>query len=375
MEMRRYFLPVGQGACYLEQFFCDSNNPINVIYDCGSLTDETLPIKCLDDILEERATISAVFISHFDSDHVNCLPKLLEKYHVKKLFIPLVKNEYKEYCLLDLLLYSKNLFDFFKPIIMDDSIRIADTETGIYRIGSNAEERSSDNIVSSGNDLAHLITGHLFEWRFIPFNFECVKRCEQFEKEYNKVFGALSITDLCDKLRRNEIEPKNIQEIYKKVKGTINSNSLVLYSGTANEVRGVRIIPQHCCECTRRFYVIRKSGCLYTGDYDASNTDAFYELRDRYDDYWDNIGCIQVPHHGSKGNWNSGFLDSEARDFVISCGTHNQYRHPSSFVLIDIMNGMRHSPGFPYRFPIVVTEERLSECVYEIDFDKKEHNI
>ena len=37
--MIRSFLPVGQGAFYTERFN-NVDGPINVVYDCGSYTDE-----------------------------------------------------------------------------------------------------------------------------------------------------------------------------------------------------------------------------------------------------------------------------------------------------------------------------------------------
>lgn len=39
--MLRSFLPVGQGAFYFERFEYDKDR-INIIYDCGSLTDVSI---------------------------------------------------------------------------------------------------------------------------------------------------------------------------------------------------------------------------------------------------------------------------------------------------------------------------------------------
>ena len=39
MNMVRSFLPVGQGAFYLEQFGLDDETRINVVYDCGAYGD------------------------------------------------------------------------------------------------------------------------------------------------------------------------------------------------------------------------------------------------------------------------------------------------------------------------------------------------
>ena len=93
--MIRSFLPVGQGACYMERFDFrdDEEKDIIVMYDCGSSSSLESLKKCLRDNLKGDSTIHAVFISHFDEDHVNGLPYLLKKYEVKHLFIPLITEE------------------------------------------------------------------------------------------------------------------------------------------------------------------------------------------------------------------------------------------------------------------------------------------
>lgn len=90
--MVRSFLPIGQGACYLERFHVcdDKGNNITVLYDCGSMKSLQLLEDCLSNNLNDGSTIHAAFISHFDEDHVNGLPYLLRNYRVKHLFIPLI---------------------------------------------------------------------------------------------------------------------------------------------------------------------------------------------------------------------------------------------------------------------------------------------
>lgn len=81
----RSFLPVGQGAFYLEQFMFNEEK-INIIYDCGSNTDCKLVEGQIRDNFEEGAKIHAVFLSHLDADHINGLPYLLKRCNVKKCF-------------------------------------------------------------------------------------------------------------------------------------------------------------------------------------------------------------------------------------------------------------------------------------------------
>ena len=89
--MTRTFQPVGQGAFYTEQFSTDDGGTFNVVYDCGS---DSLDYQSLSKVIQKsfppKSVIDAVFISHFDSDHVNGLPELMRNFKVTKIFLPII---------------------------------------------------------------------------------------------------------------------------------------------------------------------------------------------------------------------------------------------------------------------------------------------
>ena len=58
------------------------------------------------------------------------------------------------------------------------------------------------------------------------------------------------------------------------------------------------------------------SRTLYLGDYNARKH--CKELVDEYGEYWGNITCLQVPHHGSIDSFNDDLFACGANDFVIS---------------------------------------------------------
>ena len=90
----------------------------------------------------------------------------------------------------------------------------------------------------------------------------------------------------------------------------------------------------------------------YTGDYIASDERCYWkQLKIAYGRLWGNIGCVQIPHHGSNGNFNDEFLTMSAYN-VISAGFGNVYRHPSNAVLAKYR--ARH------KFPFVVTQSQAS---------------
>lgn len=91
--MIRSFLPVGQGAFYLEQFKEFDDRKINVIYDCGSLTSKKIVESEIKSNLYEGEEILFVFISHLDADHVNGLEFLLKYCNVKNIIFPLTSKQ------------------------------------------------------------------------------------------------------------------------------------------------------------------------------------------------------------------------------------------------------------------------------------------
>jgi hypothetical protein len=77
--------------------------------------------------------------------------------------------------------------------------------------------------------------------------------------------------------------------------------------------------------------------CLYMGDFEANanypkqntNIDA---LRSFYSTRWRGIGLLQVPHHGSKHNYDDKLYDVQ-RLCVISHGDPDKYHHPDICVV------------------------------------------
>ena len=104
---------------------------------------------------------------------------------------------------------------------------------------------------------------------------------------------------------------------------------------------------------------VKPAGCLYTGDYDASGKQKWKSLKDGYLEQWDAIGCLQIPHHGSGHNYNSGFSTLNSF-FVISAGRSNRYRHPHSKVVKKLM--------FNNRYPFIVTEDSASAVHLVVDY-------
>ncbi len=154
---------------------------------------------------------------------------------------------------------------------------------------------------------------------------------------------------------------KPIKKIYKKVGGTINENSMIIYSGPEKK-NGHHIICSyrhdmscHCRYCDS-FFMHNKPACLFMGDYDTNDN---VDLTKKYKNYWNNIGTLQIPHHGAISSFNNKILTNKGYRCVISFGTSNQYGHPSSQVVADITEKRS--------YPIFVTEKTDSQYIELIE--------
>ncbi|KDE69075.1 hypothetical protein FUSO7_12190 [Fusobacterium necrophorum BFTR-2] len=90
MKMNRIFVPVGQGAFYIEDF-----TEGVVIYDCGSSTKTDKEIANIIDSYFKKKVVYAIFISHFHQDHISGIPHILKNYEVKNIFFPLMRENEK----------------------------------------------------------------------------------------------------------------------------------------------------------------------------------------------------------------------------------------------------------------------------------------
>ena len=94
MKITRTFHPIGQGAFYTEEFHFESDKTYRVVFDCGG--NENIIGNIVKNAFYHRdedspqTVIDAVFISHFDDDHVNGLPFLFQYYDVRNLVLPLL---------------------------------------------------------------------------------------------------------------------------------------------------------------------------------------------------------------------------------------------------------------------------------------------
>lgn len=385
--MLRSFIPVGQGAFYLEQFeICGERT--NVVYDCGSLTDVKIVEKEIRANFGKGEKIDIVFISHLDQDHINGLEYLLKYCNVKNIVFPYTRKEDRITLNIDYFCNQENPSDddFVYKFINNPYRALHEQESRARLFGIkeyNSENNAYDNIYNNDDDVRILNSGeNIFEdlihneisskikWEYVPFNFKEDIRKEQFFDELDNNLNSLGcslyqigIDNLLKQWTNPDIQ-KAIKDAYKKVSGSLNANSMVLFSGITDDTVYQRPINLYnrfiCCnyKCLNYFNYLKQNGCLYTGDYEAKEESKWLELKEAYSKYWDYIGCVQIPHHGSYKNYNPEIALLNAY-FVISAGFENRWRHPSGSVIKDLL--------LNYKYPLIVTEQHNSKVILEID--------
>ena len=374
IKMRRVFHPVGQGAFYSESFYTGFGT-FNMVYDCGSMS------KGVDNIIsnsfdkDNGNDIDILFISHFDSDHVNKIALLKKsvnkiKKKIKKVIMPLIPDEDKGILLAFNIASNREYQDCANIIINPQAffgdgtqiIQVRERENLRESSGDNPEEaQATINInevetpeIDSGTNI-HFHDPNIFItpfWVYKPYNYKHKGRNRELIDKFNS--KNISIGKLLDV----EYINKNIKEIracYREIKGNINQNSLVLYSNHL----GIDSRCDTVCHKHGRWYYymwINSPGCIYTGDVNLAKIRRdFKNSITRYRGYRP-VGTIQVPHHGSKNGFDIGFFDdfNGSKYGIISpfsFGLSNPYGHPSCMVIKKLLKD---------HFPVLVTNNEKS---------------
>jgi hypothetical protein len=208
------------------------------------------------------------------------------------------------------------LINIPENVIKKENLVFVDTDEAINTT-VNVEEL--EDRIQSGTK----ITSKKENWIYIPYNLNDDKYATQLKQELSN--QNITQDNLLDKLKENKAQ---IIGIYKSVLNGVknfNANSLVVYSGPSMTTNKVSLVMQ-----SSDISVCDKIGVLYLGDFDAKNQSNMDFIKDKYKSYWNHIGIVQIPHHGSIHNFHDDLIwkDSYA---LISIGF--KYNHPNQKVL------------------------------------------
>lgn len=367
-KIRRTFHPVGQGAFYSER-----HPDFNIVYDCGNWKNSKAAQKVVNQAFDKNDTIDILFISHFDYDHVSMIGTLRDSVKsIKHVVLPLLHDDEK------ILLKAFNHFHAnsaqLNQLIDDPQAFFGDEARIVYvnpteqsespinddQESINLENLSANQTIDSGAKI-QLNTSN--DWVFIPYNFKYHDRSQQLKDVLNNANLDINCLDDLNYVEANRAE---IKECYNQIDGTINENSMIVYSGPLHENHHYHFVDAyynclwdwHYLYCYHHYVdfhdLCHKPACIYSGDADFNKV----QIHNIFGHYWENVGTIQVPHHGSKNSFNfsSGF-HTQQESFIcpVSFGTNNTYGHPSGKVLEELLQYEN--------IPITVTEKMDSTFI------------
>lgn len=376
-NIKRIFHPVGQGAFYSEHFE-DNNYNFNIVYDCGVLKAITHGEKVVSQAFTKDDEIDILFISHLDYDHISLVKKLKDTVkRIKRVILPLVVDKYyilsfykainngsKYNDVIKLIRNPEEYFGestkitFVNPVEEGQPIHESYEPTNVERIG---------NRINSGT----AIRFNHPDWIFIPFNHKFKERRNRLEDKLKE--AGLSTADIDDSNvalgnLTDEKKRKILKNIYDKVDGNINENSMFLYSGpsgnTTSYVYSDWFYRGCFPDCFHDYYhyhhIILKDrpACIYCGDGDLNKVDILHEIGVLEN----NVGIFQIPHHGSIKSFNKDKIKGDCI-CPISVGNNN-YGHPSSRVIADILG--------EDSVPIIVSDDKFSSYI-QIIRSKQSH--
>lgn len=381
MILKRIFHPVGHGAFYTEQFYLegDAHPCFTVVFDCGRFEaakkgwsykkykDAIENYVSVDSGLIASQTINILFISHFHTDHVLGIEYLLKNYDVKKIIMPAVTID----AILDSLStsYEEDYFDkevllFYEKLNGEYRQKVCFVDIQDFRPSD--ENAIEIDLLNGGiSNISNINKGTVLKcqgWYYKPY-YKVDRAKEhalnvQLQKAFPDVFSSNKIDyeRLCEAFETKGIGP--FKEFYASVFGEDkhNSYSLTLFSGMSCDKachKGCHvkangtIVNYQLCSCN----------CLYMGDYEALGNKQ-KDLKEYYANEWDDIGIVQVPHHGSEHNSNDALYQGRRRLCIISADANDKYNHPDQAVLDAIANN--HS------LPIIVSDNKKTRLSFTI---------
>lgn len=351
---------VGQGGFYAGQI----GDNFNFIYDCGASKPKGSLETAIDNYISKfnkTNIIDLLILSHFDYDHISGVPILIKKnnFTIKKLVIPYLGPKSFLFWEFIFHFYSINLEKIEEIILIMNDDNYSDEDDNDNDNNDNYKRITVSNQFMK---IANVIKNQklpIVAWNFKFFNTSNLKGIDSMIKKLEENLSnalsksgkvnstdKISAIDILKILGLNEI--KKIYELSFENKNK-NNISLCLYHSPFNRlVQEVQVT--HGIFYNTKLNNFNKLmthstvGTLLTGDFSFKTKKRYNEFLTWFSSIYNvnsDILFMDLPHHGSKYNWNNDFLRHLNKDRVYIFGNasiSNNYHHPSPEVIEAIRN-------------------------------------
>ncbi len=420
-EMEIVFHNVGQGL-----FTSGNCGSFRYVYDCGTNSWQSLLDTRISEFIQslgKTSTIEALIMSHMHSDHTSGLDKLLSRVHVDTVYLPyLLPSErivigWQEKEFLDtnpwfsvFLIDPANWF-FSRGVNSVVFFRQRLPENPESNFGSDndsSNESDSENrpkqsdmpgasLISQLEDDAKLMNSYLLyelstaapanlyfkkhnnriesQGSFMEFYNVCTdpKKVVALENAVKKLSGSSQIDQSVLKtVLKSSALRKTLKKAYENISKELNNTSLcslLVARSNGDDPAGVKEGDSSNMPALRR-----ELGLLLTGDISLKTDNALDEFADHYKGILNSTIVFQVPHHGSKDNWNNRLLEKvdDAVFWIASASKQCFYGHPSSKVIASVASGKRlflwvDEENFTVCRHSCPNKVYLADCVVAID--------
>lgn len=370
------------------------SNDFRYVYDCGSkqLRHCRKVVKLYSRTIEKRH-LDFLFLSHFDEDHVNGVPDLLETSKGVKadtIVMPWVDAAERLIALARVLARKGKISAFFEDLIIDpkqklleynprrilfidrgpsppdaDDLKIGplserpdgsfqyeleidgvDIHRGQPR-GTKDETETTTEVFKIYDDVVIVVSVHAngFHWLLKPYVRPAEKnRVENFKREAEKNLGwnqfefdnQVKQNKVREDLVRDSKKAKKLAKAYTIAFGDRNLTSLCLYSGPSEPLtkhrRAMKLGINYCS-------AVSKIGWLGTGDAQLRDPGDTLKFCMHYDRQRVSVTTFALPHHGAVSNY-SPWLVTKFRPTtcVASSKPPRHWLHPHPMVIADVVH-------------------------------------
>lgn len=303
MQHTRVIYPVGQGG-----FAVEFIGEMCVAYDCGSNSSVTSITRSIDNLIKNGVDhIDFLVISHFDRDHVNSIQHLQNKIKVRKALVPAIPTDMR-------IVYNE-------------------AANGAY-----------DDIIAIFDEYNMEVTPVVDEYTIPHPLWVWSVKSVITQADWGKLASSLQ-THKVDTTRLDDASyvssvHADINNAFKAVWGNAgpNAKGLIMFS----EKHQAASIKLNFLDYNNNSLRCQNTGCLYLGDACLRTKQMLKFVADFL--YSNKVGMhpllVQIPHHGSKSNMSSDFLNVLQSDYYFVCDA--DAKRINKNIYVSPINGKPH---------------------------------